>query len=441
MQKTRVRVSALIMALGVALAFVLMGTNVKAADSYNFELTIDPEANINVSGAKTEVENCGLEYDVYKVADAEYQGPSGYDTYKYVNWKADFQPLQAEFEAIANNRDTVPSDWREFYKKMAELVATGTGKVTIQPTTYKYDPNNKKINLDEKGLYLIITHGNKDSMPDASYFDASAGYSGVAYSNHLRFTFEPTMIVAPTKYDDKDQMEGIIYTEGDGEWKDSAEIHLKSDRAPLFGDLIINKRVFNFTDEETTFAYSVVSAADDADDNTSHAYLNYAAITLRNNEQGIVDWNSNNASTKRNPNVAVNETPADGNVVVRHLPAGLKVNVHEIYDHKDSDDDKKCTGRYKLVLGQADSRYGDTNEYPRSVDEDFNGNEYATAVIKSDIQIFRDKDLKTAEVYFANEYNGNNVPGHGVHNEGLYEKGSFNSDGNNNHQTPNKSEK
>ena len=385
MQKTRVRVSALIMALGVALAFVLMGTNVKAADSYNFELTIDPEANINVSGAKTEVENCGLEYDVYKVADAEYQGPSGYDTYKYVNWKADFQPLQAEFEAIANNRDTVPSDWREFYKKMAELVATG--KVTTQPTNYKFDPNNKKINLDEKGLYLIITRGYVPS--GESQYDANNGYAGVAYSDMLRFTFEPTMIVAPTKYDDKGQMEGIIYTEGDGEWKDSAEIHLKSDRTPLYGDLIINKKVFNYTDEETSFVYQI----DGAD------YQNFAAITLGVGEE------------HRNPNLNVTKD-AEGNVTVHHIPVGLKVTVREVYSG----------GRYEPIYGDKDGRtYHETE----------------SAVIVSPIQIERDK-AEVAQVYFANEYDGHNPPGHSIHNEGLYENDTFNGDGNNNHQIPNK---
>ena len=419
MQKSKVRLSAFAAALGVALTVTLSGTAAQAKD-YAFALTIDPKANIQVTGAKDQVSACDLVYDVYKVADAKYPGPFNTDTYTYENWdKYGFQSLKDEFDAISDDRTSVPSDWRAFYTKMAELVANGTVsesaatqyKLSDLETSTGFDP----IKLPEDGLYLIITHGyDPDATPDGqavNYLDANLGYSGVAYSNYVRFTFEPTMIAAPTKYDKNGEMAGVIYTDFVyGDWKDEATIKLKSERTPLYGDLKINKRVFDYTDEETTFTFHIVDKLTGGKE-----YNNYASITLGENQPD------------RNPNLNAT-VDADGNVIVKHIPASLQVEVSEVY----------AGGRY--VQYKTNPLIDKTALNPKG--DPYKETEKGT--IASTIAVERDKSksavdpLPMAEVYFADEYNTNNTTGHGIMNQGIHDGKSFNGDGNNNHKIPNK---
>ena len=219
MQKMRVRIGALFMALCVALTFVLNAGAAYASESYNFALTVQLVDGLPAD-VLADVEK-DLVVDVYKMADAIYEEDT--DTYGYANWADGFVALADRFEMLAANRDSKASDWQALYADAAAIVANAGGKITPVIKGAKLGT----VSLDAKGLYLVITHGTVPS--GESEIDAKKDYAGVANGAKYKAFFLPTMVAAPTKWaDESGDMAGVIYTDASsGSWKDSATVLVK----------------------------------------------------------------------------------------------------------------------------------------------------------------------------------------------------------------------
>ncbi|MBR3327140.1 MAG: hypothetical protein IKG22_07445 [Atopobiaceae bacterium] len=285
MHKTRSRIGALIAALGVALAFVLCGVVARAAEDYTFKLTVGP-AKDTTEAVRADMDTAGIVVDVYQMATAE-EDPTQ-DAFIYT-WNDNFKDVQADYELLAKARTGYSSDWQALYADAAKLVVDG--KLTADVTGKFGD-----IELDSKGLYLVIAHGTTLPAGEEMY-DSENGYAGVAFSGLLKYSFPPTMVAAPTKDVNAD---GVIVTDWvSGDWKDEAEIFLKSSYDPLFGSLIINKTVDEYDGKPVTFTYHIYDTK-----TGGKTYENYAAIT----------YDGQTSTT------------------VTHIPAGLEVTVDESYE-------------------------------------------------------------------------------------------------------------
>lgn len=283
MHKTRSRIGALIAVLGVALAFVLCGVVARAAEDYTFKLTVGP-AKDTTEAVRADMDTAGIVVDVYQMATAE-EDPTQ-DAYIYT-WNDGFKSVQAEYEALSKARSGYSEDWQALYADAAKL-AVENG-LDHQSGVFG------EMTLDTKGLYLVIAHGGKVPSGEEMY-DSKNGYAGIAFSGLLKYSFPPTMVAAPTK----ELVDGIIVTDwASGEWKDEAEILLKSSYEPLFGSLIINKTVDEFDGKPVTFTYHVYDTK-----TGGSVYENYAAIT----------YDGQTSTT------------------VTHIPAGLEVTVDESYE-------------------------------------------------------------------------------------------------------------
>ena len=236
MRKFQVKMSMLVLAFCVALSAAFMGTVVANAEGEPNTLTV---VSTNSTDARfvEDVKKADVVVDVYRVADAVKDGT--YDTYNYVNWDKAFADLQTRFDEISANRDSTASDWQTLYEDMAKLAPSATPVVAAE----KVVDGQVEVDLND-GLYLVMAHGTKAKD---------------AYSETYAYTFPPTMVSLPTKINIQDgSMTNPIYTDWtSGEWLTEATIMLKSSRVPLFGKLVINKEVEDFSGEKATFVFEI----------------------------------------------------------------------------------------------------------------------------------------------------------------------------------------
>lgn len=175
----------------------------------------------------------------------------------------------------------------------------------------------------EPGLYLILAR-DKD-LTGKDQFEEIDVETGEATSEKLlttvmnteanKYNFRPVLVVVPSKSQDANQKdpsapEMHIATSDEGKWIYDVNVYLKPTQAPLYGSLVINKKIVTLNnrpiDEKWITPVTVVFRINGWKDERKTGepfYSNYASITIPNG------------------------TP----VTVEHIPVGTYVEVEEEY--------------------------------------------------------------------------------------------------------------
>ena len=309
-------------------------------------LTVTAESNEHLM---TDISSGGVtvEVDVYKVAKATAQ-----DAYQAFDYELVGPFATEDMQQLLNNElNGSDSTWENFSKAAAELVKNaeeaGTGTIDPAGTGAIGTDGKVDISLDEDGLYLVLPHGK--GVTDGSL---------VAYGTKAQYTFTPSCIALPTKYNEGYESAGYLIgevrTDGSyGEWNKTVIIALKAAEEPLYGDLKIIKEVADFSGEPATFVFHIKSTPE-----SPYEYENYASVYY--------------ASGKSQ------ET------IVRHIKAGTIVTVAE-----------------------EDVYEGARFEYE-------SGDTLAKEIVST--QSIGADDTKIVSVTFKNKSNDHGISGHGIQN-------------------------
>lgn len=151
--------------------------------------------------------------DVYKVAEAERDDVN--DTYTYT-MIGTFAGLQSQLDAAQAGT----GDWALLYDAAAAASKNATPLVKGHVIA---GSGAGSIQLAEDGMYLVLAHGTGEATG-----------TNVAHGTDYDYTFQPTLVAMPTKYDKNGQMSGLIRTDEDyGEWHREATINLKFSMEPV----------------------------------------------------------------------------------------------------------------------------------------------------------------------------------------------------------------
>lgn len=233
-----------------------------------------------------DVESAGVQVDVYQIATAAPDDQLG--AYRYT--------LIAPFDTSAMQSPLSTSSWQDLALEAKSIVTAADGNVKAVATNHAItgEAASPLANLAD-GMYLVLAHGQ-------------GGANEPAYSRRYAYTYSPAVTVLPTREADEN---GVISTAGAGDWLDNATIVLKPERSPLYGSLTINKTVEDFSGQPATFVFHitgsmVLPATTEGGEVRTITYDNYAAITY-------------------------NGTQESASTTVTHIPAGMTVQVEEVY--------------------------------------------------------------------------------------------------------------
>lgn len=198
---------------------------------------------------------------VYQIASGAKDAK--YDTYNYTFDIEAFAGLESSYDKENMNG----SKWQEMADAAAAIVADAIAEGNDISEAGAGTTGTAITGLGD-GLFLVIA----ETTYDPDYKTA--------------YKFNPTIVALPTKAP-KTNSDGevikddygypIIETSADyGAWLTDAVITLKHETEPLYGSLVIEKKVdeFDANGESATFAFRVVSTAD-----SPYEYDNYAGVT------------------------------------------------------------------------------------------------------------------------------------------------------------------
>lgn len=297
MHKTgkRIGIAAFAMCLLVALAFGGMSAFAAVpwhGDQFGNSLTVEatnkPEMEADL--AKTDVV-----VDVYRVAAGQKDGV--YDAYNYT-WEAPFGEGSVSpswFDVSSQEQ------WDARAYDAAELLAKAGDVQSVNA------PAGSTIDGLDAGIYLVLAHGADQAVT----FDAEGKVQLVAQSDIYEYSFKPSLVAVPSKAADE---EGVIRTDGAyGPWLTDVTMQLKPEHSPLYGRLLVEKKVVGAPDavEPATFVFHLVGTTPDG-----KPYENYASVYYTGG--------------------------ASASTVVRHIPAGTELTVTEEY----------AGARYELASSQ-----------------------------------------------------------------------------------------
>lgn len=285
-----------LMAISLSCAFLVvitwMGVSIHSAygapDAGSNQLSID----IAATDYSDELKTSDLLVDIYKIADAVADGE--YDAYDY--------PLNGVF---AEDKDLAVAfsagEWETVAKRVTDIVSAGD----VQATVRDYDIVGRESTFElSDGVYAVVPHG-------------SAGVLEPAYSARHAYAFLPSIVTLPTK----SGSDGVPSSGGAGGWLQEMTICLKPDRSPLYGDIRIDKSVDKFSGEPATFVFRVWGSLRDGELETSPVveYDNYVSMFYDGTEES-------------------------SSVSLTHIPAGMKLNVEEVYSSSRYD----CVGSSRV---------------------------------------------------------------------------------------------
>ena len=284
MQKKK-GILALVASLCVLFSVVLCGVMVHAAPGgtlyVNLAVSSDEEYN-------ADLEKANVVIDVYKFASVDYDEET--HAFAYGPLETAFASLQDDFDAAAAGR----GDWQEVAEGAKALTADVTPLVTGHAITGEAAG---PLAVADNAVYLILARDPNQPVGSTSTF-----------TDIYEYEIQAALVSMPSTEPDES---GEIHTDT-GEWTTEVFTSLKTSRKPLYGSLVINKTVNNFSGEKATFIFHIVDVA-------GGGYDEYAAITY----------------------------PDQTSTTVTHIPAGITVHVTEEY----------TGGRYQYVSGGEDNLY------------------------------------------------------------------------------------
>lgn len=285
MQKKK-GIVALVAALCVLFSVVLCGVMVHAAPGgtlyVNLAVSSDEEYNVDLEKASVVI-------DVYKFAPVNYNEDT--HEFSYGPLESAFASLQGDFDVAVTGR----GDWQEIAQGAQALATEATPIVTGH---YITGDEGSPLAVADNAVYLILARDPSEPVGSTSTFTETYEYE-----------IQAALVAMPSTEPDET---GEIHTDT-GDWTTEVFTSLKTARKPLYGSLVINKTVNNFSGEKATFIFRIQDVAEGG------TYDEYAAITY----------------------------PDQTTTTVTHIPAGITVRVTEEY----------TGGRYRYVSGGEENVY------------------------------------------------------------------------------------
>jgi hypothetical protein len=230
-----------------------------------------------------------VKYDLYKIAEGTKD--QNYDTWHYDTWTTAFASLKP------STTPKTASDWQ----KIADAAAALVEKNKIPAD--KEGTGGEPLKSLDNGLFLVIPHETKSSMYSYTFLPSIVALpskdpipnAAPEKVKHGDYTIDFPVIGTATEY---------------GPWKNEVTIYLKYEIEPLYGSLLINKKILSIEGtmsnwKKTSFHYHIESTA-----NSPYDYDNWASVTVT----GEGDF----------------QAPP-----VRHIKVGTKVKVTEVYEGAD----------------------------------------------------------------------------------------------------------
>lgn len=245
---------ACVLALGVTLA----QADVNSGLGGNNELTL------RVADDKSEVKDVSAQVNLYRIATGSKDAT--YDTYNFAFDVAAFAKLGEGYDPQTMSNES--------WQRMADAAKKIVEENKIKPDATA--PVGEKITGLADGIYLAL-------IPNTT-------------SDTYEFTFVPSLVAVPGKVGEDG---APVYNTASGSWTNEVTAVVKWSMAPLYGKLLINKTVKDFSGEPATFVYHIVDA-----ETGGEKYENYAAVQYT--AKGVQS------------------------TTVGKIPAGMTVNVTEV---------------------------------------------------------------------------------------------------------------
>ena len=272
MEKTKKRLSALVMAVVLLAALACGGVAAWAVGTWWDPTTHQYSITVNITAATPEdaadLGSADVVWDVYKIANAK--ADDSYETFNY--------ELLPEISAAATDPSklVIPTGEAanaESWQKLANAVA----ELSVIERTANGVSNNATTTKEEAlgdGLYLVLAHGKGETASNAAKGDL------------YQYNFLPTIVALPTKaplagqteaYNGHEYPVAVTSQEG-GEWITGATINMKYDKEPLYGSLVIKKNVNNpgeYEIEPASFVFHITGKLKGADTYDDYALVHY----------------------------------------------------------------------------------------------------------------------------------------------------------------------
>ena len=190
----------------------------------------------------SDLEGTDITVDLYLVASAVKDPVS--DSYLY--------EIADRFKDLKVPSKPTQQDWSKLAMDAAFVVVDGGTSFTPEYSG-KAGSEIKNINA---GLYLVVAHGTELT----EYWEKVSSeedeiYVSVAESSANKYSYIPVLVSVPTKAPDEN---GVINTANSGEWLYTAQVVLKPEQSPRFGDLNITKKLDTYlAGEKATFVFEV----------------------------------------------------------------------------------------------------------------------------------------------------------------------------------------
>ena len=281
MQRLLTALLTLCMAAAPAAVWAAAGGTAFAAESIDFtrDMSIAIEAFPEGHDFAEDITDAGVVVDVYQVAEAAVQ--TGYDAYDFI--------LTQDF-ADVDLADMQTLDAQVAQTQVAAGIVRDAEEAPAPVTSLAYGESSAFA----PGLYLLIPHG--EAMGNYWRTTEDGSLVTVAGTQEWEYRFSPQLISLPTR----ESSEEVVMTSDSGEWIYDLSVSLKAERAPRFGDLIIEKTVDRFRGEPVTVVFSIVDTETGGD-----IYSNVASVYITD--------------------------ASGGSTRVTKIPAGISVTVTEIY--------------------------------------------------------------------------------------------------------------
>lgn len=223
----------------------------------------------------------------YRIASAS-KDPK-YDTYNYTFDVPGFDSLGKDYD------QTTFDQWD--YQALADSAKRLVEENNISPTA------SLSSSLDGD-----ISYAKFDGLADGLYLVLA----DTVFTSRFSYAFIPTIVSLPAKVG----ADGMpVYNTSEGRWTNTdpivaVQILLKHEEEQLYGDLVVNKTVSDFSGEPATFVFHVYDTETNGD-----VYDNYVAVQFADGETA--------------------------SAVLPHIPAGIPLTVEEDYSG----------GRYQATTG------------------------------------------------------------------------------------------